>query len=129
MGQEKKGALMNTTTNEVFKAQLLAMRTRLLAQIAAQRGGAKSRAEVAAEHFARSEDATAQVNSARDLEFALNEHETAELAAIDAALERLSAGRYGQCTDCGVTIAPARLSVAPEAARCVACQEKFELNS
>lgn len=119
---------MDTTTTQGFKAQLLTMRSHLLAQIAEQRGGAKSRAEVAAEHFARSEDATAQVNTARDLEFALNEHETAELAAIDAALERLSAGTYGQCTDCDVTIAPARLSVAPEAARCIACQEKFELH-
>jgi len=120
---------MDATTNQAFKAQLLGMRERLLAQIAQQRGGAKSRAEVAAEHFAHSEDATAQVNTARDLEFALNEHETAELSALDAALERLSAGTYGHCTDCDATIPAARLSVSPEAARCIACQEKFERHS
>lgn len=118
---------MSTTTQE-FQTQLLGMRTRLLAQIAEQRGGTKSRAEVATEHFAHSEDATAQVNTARDLEFALNEHETAELSAIDAALERLSAGSYGQCTDCDASIPAARLHAAPEAARCIACQEKFELH-
>jgi DnaK suppressor protein len=109
-----------------MKTRLLSMRSHLLAQIAEQRGGTKSRAEVAAEHFAHSEDATAQVNTARDLEFALNEHETAELAAIDDALQRLSTGTYGQCTDCGATISEARLNVAPEAARCMTCQEKFE---
>lgn len=32
----------------------------------------------------------------RDLEFALNEHETAELEAIAAALKRLEAGTYGE---------------------------------
>lgn len=116
---------MNTTP-QAFKTRLLDMRTHLLAQIAEQRGGAKSRAEVAAEHFAHSEDTTALVNTARDLEFALNEHETAELSAIDAALERLSAGTYGHCTDCDATIPAARLNVAPDAARCIACQEKFE---
>ncbi len=119
---------MDTPQTQAFKRQLIDMRERLLDQIAQQRGGAKSRAEVAAEHFARSEDATAQVNTARDLEFALNEHETAELSAIDAALARLSAGTYGHCTDCDATITTARLNVAPEAARCISCQEKFELH-
>jgi DnaK suppressor protein len=110
----------------VFKQKLEAQRTHLLEQIAAQRGGQNSRAEVAAEHFARHEDSDAQTNTARDLEFAINEHETAELATIDAALARLQAGTYGQCTDCDANIPPARLDAAPEAARCVGCQEKFE---
>ena len=119
---------MDTTTTQAFKGQLLDMRERLLAQIAQQRGGPKSRAEVAAEHFAHSEDSDAQVNTARDLEFAINEHETAELAAIDEALARLSAGTYGHCIDCDATIPEARLNAAPEAARCIGCQEKTEHN-
>ena len=111
-----------------FKQKLETQRTHLLAQIAEQRGGQTSRAEVAAEHFARHEDSDAQVNTARDLEFAINEHETAELAAIDAALARLQAGTYGHCTDCKATIPDARLDAAPEAARCVGCQAKTEHN-
>ena len=111
-----------------FKQKLEAQRTDLLAQIAQQRGGKASRVEVAAEHFAHNEDSDAQVNTARDLEFAINEHETAELAAIDAALARLSAGTYGHCTDCDATIPEARLNAAPEAARCIGCQEKTEHN-
>jgi DnaK suppressor protein len=109
-----------------FKQKLEAQRADLLAQIAEQRGGKTSRAEVAAEHFAHHEDSDAQVNTARDLEFAINEHETAELAAIDEALARLSAGTYGHCIDCDATIPEARLSAAPEAARCIGCQEKAE---
>jgi DnaK suppressor protein len=119
---------MDTQHATAFQQKLETQRASLLAQIAAQRGGQTSRAEVAAEHFARHEDSDAQVNTARELEFAINEHETAELAAIDAALARLQAGTYGQCTDCDARIPDARLSAAPEAARCLACQEKTEHN-
>ena len=119
---------MNAEHASAYKQKLEALRADLLAQIAEQRGGKLSRAEVAAEHFSHSEDSDAQVNTARDLEFALNEHELAELAAIDAALERLQQGTYGQCTDCDATIAEARLHVSPEAARCIHCQEKAEHN-
>jgi DnaK suppressor protein len=111
-----------------FQQTLEAQRTNLLAQIAQQRGGLTGRAEVAAEHFARHEDSDAQTHTARDLEFAINEHETAELGAIDAALARVSAGTYGQCIDCDAAIPQTRLNAAPEAARCVSCQEKSEHN-
>ena len=111
-----------------FKQKLETLRADLLAQIAQQRGGTTSRGDVAAEHFAHAEDSHAQVTSERELEFAINEHEMAELAAIDEALARIKAGTYGHCTDCDATISEARLRVAPEAARCISCQEKFELH-
>ena len=109
-----------------YRQKLLGVRTALLAQIAGQRGGRRSRADVAAEHFQHTEDSTAQVASERDLEFAIGEHETAELQALDAALARLDAGRYGLCTDCGVAISKARLDAAPEAPRCLSCQTQAE---
>jgi DnaK suppressor protein len=52
--------------------------------------------------------------------------DAAELADIDAALQRMDSGRYGECVDCGVDIPLARLQAQPAAARCVACQEKLE---
>jgi len=109
-----------------YRERLLAQRTELLAQIAQQRGGARSRAEVAEEHFAHSEDSPAQVASQRDVEFALNERETAELGQIADALVRLELGTYGTCTDCGTQVAAERLRATPQAARCIACQEKAE---
>ena len=117
---------MLTATTSAYQQQLIAMRTALLAQISEQRGGVVSRAEVAAEHFGHPEDSSAQLATERELEFALGEREMAELAAIDAALSRLQAGTYGECTDCGIAIAPARLQATPEAARCILCQEKQE---
>jgi DnaK suppressor protein len=119
---------MDARHTTAFKQKLEHQRADLLTQIAQQRGGKASRAEVAADHFAHNEDSDAQVNTARDLEFAINEHETTELAAIDAALARLSAGSYGHCVDCDATIPEARLSATPEAARCIGCQEKTEYN-
>lgn len=45
------------------------------------------------------------------------------LAEVQAALARLSAGTYGQCTDCGEPVAPQRLAVQPAARRCLACEQ------
>jgi DnaK suppressor protein len=112
-----------------FEKQLLARRADLLSQIASLRGGAVGRAEASAEHFGTPEDSRAQVTSARDLEFALDARETAELAAVDDALKRIEDGVYGQCVDCGVEISTARLRAAPEAPRCIGCQEKLERRS
>jgi DnaK suppressor protein len=46
------------------------------------------------------------------------------LAAIDAALQRLADGTYGRCVDCGIAIGPARLEARPEAARCITCASR-----
>jgi RNA polymerase-binding protein DksA len=63
---------------------------------------------------------------ARDVAMADIDRDAAEIEAIDAALERLDHGTYGRCVECGASIAPARLTGTPEAARCVACQEHTE---
>jgi DnaK suppressor protein len=118
--------MTDTRLNAGHRQSLLAQRAALLAQIEAQRGGVRSRADVAQEHFDRPEDSPAQVASARDLEFAINEHETAELEQIDQALQRLDQGVYGICVECGSQVAPERLNALPQAARCMPCQEKAE---
>ena len=121
-----KASPMTPILTTPYLAQLLARRASLLEQLASLRGGTVGRAEASAEHFGRPEDSTAQVSTARDLEFALDARETAELDQVDAALRRIEAGTYGQCIDCGVEIPAARLQATPEASRCIACQEKAE---
>ena len=116
---------MNKHQAAPYQQQLQAMRATLLEQITTQRGGA-SRTEAAADHFSRREDSSAQVATERELEFAIGERETSELAMIEAALARIEADTYGECTDCGITIAAARLQASPEAPRCIHCQEKAE---
>ena len=117
---------MRTALTAPFKQQLLAQRTSLLEQLATLRGGAVGRAEASAEHFGQAEDSTAQVSTEREMEFSLDARENDELRMVDAALRRIDASSYGQCIDCGVEIPAARLHAAPEAARCIACQEKLE---
>lgn len=118
---------MSTQLTAPFKKQLQEQRTSLLGQIASLRGGAIGRAEASAEHFGLSpEDSRAQMATERDLEFALDARESAELDAIDAALKRIEDGVYGVCTDCGVDIPAARLHAAPETPRCIDCQDKLE---
>ncbi len=117
---------MNAHISDTFNAQLHQMRAELLAQIRAQRGGPVGRAESAAEAREDASDDWAQADAERDLAFALEERESAELVAIDAALQRIADGSYGLCLACGSPIPNARLHAHPTAMRCTACQEKAE---
>jgi DnaK suppressor protein len=50
----------------------------------------------------------------------------AEQENVKTALERLAAGDYGKCVDCGKDIPAARLEAIPEAIRCVEDQARWE---
>jgi DnaK suppressor protein len=67
-------------------------------------------------------DATIQA-SVNDAEF---RRDLAELAQVQAALQRLDDGRFGWCQDCAEAIAAERLAAQPWAARCLACQTRDE---
>jgi DnaK suppressor protein len=49
-----------------------------------------------------------------------------ELDIIDLALEKLAAGTYGICQECGCEIPLKRLEIQPCAAYCIACQEDMD---
>lgn len=116
---------MTALSTASFKQQLLQQRQDLVQQLAQLRGGA-SRVDAASAALGDGEDAHAQVFSERELELILDDRESAELDQIAEALQRIEAGTYGQCVDCGCDIPPARLHAAPEAARCLACQSRQE---
>ena len=61
-----------------------------------------------------------------DLDQADLNRDVGEVRALDAALERMDAGGYGVCTDCGADIAVERLRAFPAAVRCIQCQERHE---
>lgn len=54
------------------------------------------------------------------------ERDVDELRMIDSALQRIDAGTYGVCVDCGRPIPIARLKAEPTAERDVQCQELYE---
>ena len=53
----------------------------------------------------------------------------AEIEAIDRALVKLEAGRYGRCEHCGKDIPQSRLEALPAAIMCVACAEAGETHA
>jgi len=44
-----------------------------------------------------------------------------EIASTERALERIEAGTYGECLNCGAPIAAGRLDARPEASLCIKC--------
>ncbi|MBS0376964.1 MAG: TraR/DksA C4-type zinc finger protein [Proteobacteria bacterium] len=54
---------------------------------------------------------------------AISDSARAELVQIEAALKRLTSGRYGICCGCGEAIEPERLAAVPYADRCRGCAE------
>jgi DnaK suppressor protein len=56
----------------------------------------------------------------------LADNERTILERVERALERLAAGQYGRCEDCGQPIPAERLEALPYATLCVPCQEARE---
>lgn len=82
-------------------------------------------AAIAAEREPEVEELAQEERSAR-LYDRLGEHERREVAAIDAALQRMAEGTYGVCIDCGRKIPVARLRAIPQTPYCVQCAEQHE---
>ena len=62
----------------------------------------------------------------RELMFSLSDAERNQLLAVDDALERIEAGSYGKCVNCGKDIGEKRLEAVPWARFCIDCQELAE---
>jgi RNA polymerase-binding transcription factor DksA len=121
---------MNKEKLEKFRQQLVAMRGRLRSDLEGlrnsalrQTGGEASgglsntplhMADLGSDNFAQ-EIAAGMLQNEHDL-----------LLAIDVALDRIDAGRYGICKQCGQEIPEERLKALPYAIYCVSCQKKVE---
>ena len=67
-----------------------------------------------------------QRNVAREVDQALTDIDTADLARIERALEALADGSYGHCDECGCAIPFERLKIEPQTQHCVACKSRWE---
>ena len=116
---------MNKRDLQKFKKLLLAQREELLENAKRALSGD---IHVDPDDFPDEMDtASSEVN----LQFTgrLREREQGLLSKIDAALEKLEAGEYGECTSCGEDIGMKRLKARPVAELCIECkseQEKLE---
>jgi DnaK suppressor protein len=62
----------------------------------------------------------------RELDSTLEESEEQHLSHIDAALNRIEAGTFGICTNCGRPIGLERLEAMPWVTLCIDCKRKAE---
>ncbi|MFF4451696.1 TraR/DksA family transcriptional regulator [Streptomyces goshikiensis] len=69
---------------------------------------------------------TGTKNITRESELALAANATLMLEQTERALERLDAGTYGLCENCGQPIGKARMQAFPRATLCVDCKQKQE---
>ena len=65
-------------------------------------------------------------NFAQEFTLSLLESENDALDQIEAAIERIEDGSYGQCKECGGKIPKSRLEAIPYAALCVRCASQQE---
>jgi DnaK suppressor protein len=110
-----------------FESRLIAMRDELQAQIASEQKEVEQFTQNQADEF------TSQHNA--DLATDVYETERAigtkiasesELEAVEQALERIKAGSYGVCVQCGQPIPKERLEARPQAIRCLKDEQLWE---
>ena len=110
-----------------LKRELEARRATLRVEVKTQLDGSEDDRVVGLRNrIKESGDEWGVADGLAELDIAEVRHVLAELDEVDAALARMRAGTYGECSDCGEPIALARLSAYPTAMRCVACQERYE---
>ena len=119
---------MTPTTTDFLAAQrreLEARRDSYLADVSGSTAAALELTEDGANQDIADEDGFGEgdtLNVERDRLLLVAAEARAKVAEIDAALERVDAGSYGNCESCGKPIPHARLEVVPEATLCVSCK-------
>jgi len=99
--------------------QILTERRRML--IADQTKAEKDAREILQQEREPDWEDQAQLLTAAQRIDGMGENERAQLAVVDAALQRIASGTWGWCVVCGQPIDKKRLEAAPEALRCVGC--------
>jgi DnaK suppressor protein len=121
---------MNKAELKVYKDQLLNLRARLRGDVhqMAEATLKKNRSEANGDlssmpiHMAD----IGSDNFEQEFTLSLMETEGVTLEQIEASLERIEEGTYGQCEECGAKIPKTRLNAIPFATLCIRCAEQQE---
>jgi DnaK suppressor protein len=124
---------MKNAEMQVYKDQLLILRARLRGDVNHMADSAlrKSRSEANGDlssmpiHMAD----IGSDNFEQEFTLSLMENDGGTLTQIEASLERIEEGTYGQCEDCGMKIPKSRLNAIPYAILCVRCAQQQEQRS
>jgi DnaK suppressor protein len=121
---------MNKAELKSFKDQLLLLRSRLRGDVnqMAEATLKKNRSEANGDlssmpiHMAD----IGSDNFEQEFTLSLMENEGVTLEQIEASLERIEEGTYGQCEECGAKIPKTRLNAIPFATLCIRCAQQQE---
>lgn len=109
-----------------YQAQLVEMRERLVQEVnsveEALREDIRSPGDISNLPTHPADHGSAGV----DEQLAIVANEEHLLEDVEAALDRIEAGTFGTCEDCGKPIDAARLDAIPYVSRCITCAKKHE---
>ena len=121
---------MKKAEMKVYKQALLAQRARLRGDVNAMADAAlnKNRSEAGGSPSSMPIHMADIGSDNYEQEFTLTLMQTEEgtLGAIEAALEKIEDGVFGECDECGGQISKARLQAIPYAPLCIKCAQKLE---
>jgi RNA polymerase-binding protein DksA len=118
-----RGARMEKTFTEQMQELLVSQKREILEALAATNEEFRA---IVAEMDPKDVADVASDDIDRKMIEALGSQDIKRLKAIDAALTRISQGRYGLCMSCGKKIPQERLSAIPYAVLCIDCQKGEE---
>ncbi len=111
---------------ETCKAELLALRQRLVSEVQSGELSIVDAAHSPSEGSHLPTHAADFDSGAVECNVATTQQQTQILLAVEAALERFAAGKYGLCERCEQAIAPLRLEAIPYTPYCFQCASKLE---
>lgn len=110
--------MMKAPRTEEFRRRLLAERERIVTEWAAHGGGGTSD-----DWNSRNLEERAVQIASDSVERRIAQDDRNLLAKVELALQRLDAGTYTTCANCGSEIPIERLEAKPAVSLCVPCQE------
>lgn len=113
---------MNDSDRTRYRDMLLALRAEMVGDANKLRRESSSAQDALPSHMA---DAASDTYD-RDFSLERLSVSTETVQDIDDALDRIEAGAFGVCEECGGTIGEKRLQVKPWAALCIECQRREE---
>lgn len=121
---------MKKSEASAYKERLLVLRARLKGDVTGLADAALNKSRTSGNGEASSMPIhmadVGSDNFEQEFTLSLMENEGATLELVEAALERIEEGTYGECEECGAKIPKARLSAIPYAALCVKCASEQE---
>lgn len=112
---------MEKSELRAYQSSLFALRSRLVREVGSVEEALREDVMAAGDTSAVPSHPADQDVEGFDEQVILGQNEEQLLEDVEAALERIEAGTYGNCEQCGRAIPKERLDALPQAATCIEC--------